>query len=299
MPAIFMRPIVDADGKTQYDIVDGKQRLQAIINFIEGSTTLTSYFAEDSFVGEDNREAAEKIAGKTFSEIKTEGSSDYVKQFWTYTLQIEYLYDDNTDLISSVFDRLNRNGEPLNRQELRKARYANTPIMTVIQKLTENDYWRDKLARLKIERMEDEEFVSELLFLILDKHVLDSSPDTLDSKYEEYKNNAAALEQGQKEFECIIDFIKQLSIDYEKCKRLFWTTHLYTLFSVAWYCVEKKISADQIAKPINEFYVIYFSRDTNYEGALKEYKDASSSRTRSAIQRNHRMKAVLKYCNVL
>ena len=58
MPAIFMRPIVDADGKTQYDIVDGKQRLQAIINFIEGSTTLTSYFAEDSFVGEDNREAA-------------------------------------------------------------------------------------------------------------------------------------------------------------------------------------------------------------------------------------------------
>ena len=79
-----------------------------------------------------------KIAGKTFSEIKTEGSSDYVKQFWTYTLQIEYLYDDNTDLISSVFDRLNRNGEPLNRQELRKARYANTPIMTVIQKLTEN-----------------------------------------------------------------------------------------------------------------------------------------------------------------
>lgn len=299
MPAIFMRPIVDADGKTQYDIVDGKQRLQAIINFIEGSTTLTSYFAEDSFVGEDNREAAEKIAGKTFSEIKTEGSSDYIKQFWTYTLQIEYLYDDNTDLISSVFDRLNRNGEPLNRQELRKARYANTPIMTVIQKLTENDYWRDKLARLKIERMEDEEFVSELLFLILDKHVLDSSPDTLDSKYEEYKNNAAALEQGQKEFECIIDFIKQLSIDYEKCKRLFWTTHLYTLFSVAWYCVEKKISADQIAKPINEFYVIYFSRDTNYEGALKEYKDASSSRTRSAIQRNHRMKAVLKYCNVL
>ncbi|MEI3362298.1 MAG: hypothetical protein V8R75_06830 [Oscillospiraceae bacterium] len=89
-------------------MTDGKQRItEAIINFIEGSTTLTSYFAEDSFVGEDNRrKAAEKIAGKTFSEIKTEGSSDYVKQFWTYTLQIEYLYDDNTDLISSVFDSI-------------------------------------------------------------------------------------------------------------------------------------------------------------------------------------------------
>lgn len=298
MPAIFMRPIVDTDGKTQYDIVDGKQRLQSIINFIEGTTALTSYFAEDSFVGEDNREAADKIAGKTFSEIKGEGSTDYIKQFWTYTLQIEYLYDDNTDLISSVFDRLNRNGEPLNPQELRKARYANTPIMAVIQKLTENDYWKDKLARLKIERMEDEEFVSELLFLILDKRVLDSSPDTLDDKYEEYKNNTVALKQGQQEFEYIIDFIKKLSIDYEKYKRLFWTTHLYTLFSVAWYCVENKVSADRISEPINEFYTIYFSRGTHYEGALKEYKDASSSRTRSAIQRNRRMQAILKFCNV-
>lgn len=299
MPAIFMRPIINVDGKTRYDIVDGKQRLQAIISFIEGGTFLTSYFAEDSFVGEDNQDAAEKIAGKMFSEIKAEGSTDYVKQFWTYTLQIEYLYDDNPDLISSVFDRLNRNGEPLNPQELRKARYANAPIMVIIRKLTENDYWKDKLARLKIERMEDEEFVSELLFLILDKRVLDSSPETLDQKYDQYKNSTDALEQAQKEFEDIIDFIKQLTLDYEEHKRLFWTTHLYTLFSVAWYCVEHNISADQISASISEFYTNYFSKSTSYEGYLKEYKDASSSRTRSAIQRNHRMEAVLKYCNVL
>ena len=299
MPAIFMRPIIDADGKTQYDIVDGKQRLQAIINFIEGETFLTSYFAEDSFVGEENRDAAEKIAGKICSEIKAEGSTDYVKQFWTYTLQIEYLYDDNTDLISSVFDRLNRNGEPLNPQELRKARYANAPIMAVVQKLTENDYWKDKLERLKIERMEDEEFVSELLFLILDKKVLDSTPETLDQKYNQYKNSTEALEQAQKEFEDIIGFIERLALDYEKCKRLFWTTHLYTLFSVAWYCVEHSVSAEQISASIREFYFSYFSKETSYSGFLKEYKDASSSRTRSAIQRNHRMEAILKYCNVL
>lgn len=299
MPAIFMRPIIDADGKTQYDIVDGKQRLQAIISFIEGGTFLTSYFAEDSFVGEENRDAAEKIAGKTFSEIKTEDSTDYVKQFWTYTLQIEYLYDDNADLISSVFDRLNRNGEPLNPQELRKARYSNAPIMFFVQKLTENDFWNDKLARLKIERMEDEEFVSELLFLILDNRVLDSSPETLDLKYEQYKNSDEALEQAKRKFEDIIDFIKQLSVDYDKHKRLFWTTHLYTLFSVAWYCVEHSVSAEQISGAINEFYSNYFSKRVSYEGFLKEYKEASSSRTRSAVQRNHRMEAILKYCNVL
>lgn len=66
---------------------------------------------------------------------------------------------------------------------------------------------------------------------------MDSSPETLDQKYEQYKNSYEALEQAQKEFEDIIGFIKQLSLDYEKHKRLLWTTHLYTLFSVAWYCV--------------------------------------------------------------
>lgn len=299
MPAIFMRPIVDDDGKTQYDVVDGKQRLQAIISFIEGKTALTSYFAEDSFIGEDNRDMADKIAGKTFLEIRDNGASDYVKQFWTYTLQIEYLYDDNTDLISSVFDRLNRNGEPLNPQELRKAKYASTPIIEVVENLAENEFLKDKLDRLKIERMEDEEFVSELLFLILDGKALDSSPDVLDDKYNQYKNDTEALNNGQKQFEHIIDFIKQLSIDYTRYKRLFWTTHLYTLFSVAWYCVKKGVSANQISKPLNEFYAKYFSKGTHYEGALKEYKDACSSRTRSAVQKNHRMEAVLKYCDVL
>ena len=151
IPAIFMRPIVDDSGRTQYDIVDGKQRLQAIIGFIEGRISLTSYFAEDSFLGEENRSAAEIISGKTFEEIKKESASEYIKQFWTYTLQIEYLYEENVELVSSVFDRLNRNGEPLNPQELRNAKYSNTQIMPTIHKLACNDYLKDKMERLKIE----------------------------------------------------------------------------------------------------------------------------------------------------
>lgn len=298
IPAIFMRPIIDNSGRTQYDIVDGKQRLQAILSFIEGNIPLTSYFAEDDFLGEENRVAAEKIAGKTFDEIKSQADSDYIKQFWTYTLQIEYLYEENIDLVSSVFDRLNRNGEPLNAQELRNAKYSNTPIMRSIQKLARNDYLKDKLDRLKIERMEDEEFVSELLFLVLDKCILDSSPTILDEKYEYYKNQIELLKCGEQEFIKVINFIQDLDLDYDKYKRLFWTTHLYTLFSVAWSCVNNGITTNQIKNSLEEFYTEYFSRSTTYEGRLKEYKDASSSRTRSASQRNNRMKAVLNYCGI-
>lgn len=299
IPAIFMRPIVDERGKTRYDIVDGKQRLQAIISFIEGFVSLTSYFSDDIFISDEIREIAETISGKTFDEIKRENASDYIKQFWTYTLQIEYLYEDDIDLVSSAFDRLNRNGEPLNPQELRNAKYANAPITQTVHRMASNSFWSDKLSRLKIERMEDEEFVSELLLLILEQRVLDSSPTLLDQKYEQYKNDTAALTKGEAEFNNIVSFIDRLALDYDRYKRIFWTTHLYTLFSVAWYCIKNNISAEHIGSSLNEFYNEYFSKNTKYEGAQKDYKDASSSRTRSAVQRNRRLDAILSHCKIV
>ena len=118
VPAIFLRPCVDNDtGKTVYDVVDGKQRLEAIVDFIENKIALTTYFAEDDFIDDANLETASEIAGLTFAEIKKQNKScpDYIKQFWTYALNIEYLYEQKEDLVATVFDRLNRNGEPLAR----------------------------------------------------------------------------------------------------------------------------------------------------------------------------------------
>ncbi|RKI31044.1 DUF262 domain-containing protein [bacterium 1xD8-6] len=298
IPAIFMRPIVDNNGKTKYDIVDGKQRLQAIISFIEEDIPLTTYFAEDRFLDEQSRNLAENIAGKKFEDIKKEkGSGDYVKQFWTYTLQIEYLYEDDLDLVSSVFDRLNRNGEPLNPQELRNAKYSTTPLLKLIKELSNISFLKDKRERLKIERMEDEEFVSELLFLVLNRKALDSKPAVLEAQYEKYKDDMEILGKGAKEFNRVIEFMESLELDYENNKRLCWTTHLYTLFSFCWYCVNNDIEAEKVKNSVLNFYNEYFSRNTKYTGYLKEYKDAASSRTRSASQKNNRMNALLKYCS--
>lgn len=299
IPAIFMRPIVDNNGKTKYDIVDGKQRLQAIISFIEEDIPLTTYFAEDRFLDEQSRNLAENIAGKKFEDIKKEkGSGDYVKQFWTYALQIEYLYEDDLDLVSSVFDRLNRNGEPLNPQELRNAKYSTTPLLKLIKELSNISFLKDKRERLKIERMEDEEFVSELLFLVLNRKALDSKPAVLEAQYEKYKDDTEILGKGAKEFNRVIEFMESLELDYENNKRLCWTTHLYTLFSFCWYCVNNDIEAEKVKNSVLNFYNEYFSRNTKYTGYLKEYKDAASSRTRSASQKNNRMNALLKYCSL-
>ncbi|GFI48556.1 hypothetical protein IMSAGC019_03893 [Lachnospiraceae bacterium] len=202
------------------------------------------------------------------------------------------------DLVSSVFDRLNRNGEPLNPQELRNAKFSTTPLLKLVKKLSETSFLKDKRERLKIERMEDEEFVSELLFLVLNKKMLDSTPATLDEQYERYKNEIVLLNEGEKEFEEIIKFMDSLELDYENNRRLCWTTHLYTLFSLCWYCVNNNIRVERVKDSVANFYSEYFSKNTEYMGYLKEYKDAASSRTRSASQKNNRMNALLKCCNI-
>ena len=143
---------------------------------------------------------------------------------------------------------------------------------------------------------EDEEFVSELLFLVIDGKPLDSSPETLDEKYERYQKDRSTLTNAENKFDEIIDYIEKLSINYEQYKRLLWTTHLYTIFSVALHCIDNRIAPENFSLRLNKFYESYFSKNTPYTGTLLEYKEASSSRTRSAAQRKRRMTAIITYC---
>lgn len=302
MPPIFMRPKVDTQsGKTKYDIVDGKQRLEAIIAFIKDEVPLTSYFAEDDiFVGGAGT-IEQEICSKLFSEIKQDDKfAEYIKQFWTYSINVDYLYEEEINIVSNIFDRLNRNGEPLTRQELRNAKYHSSSVLCAIKKLTENDYWKERFDRLKVERMENEEFISELFFLTGKGEILDSTPQILDDLYEYYsKVDKSRIEAIVDSFLENTKFIIDLKFNYDDLKKLNWTTHLYGLYSVAWYCTSKKISADEIRTYLLNLYTEYFKKTSNtYSEDMTDYKNSCSSRTRSREQRIKRLSAILKYCKI-
>jgi len=307
IPAIFMRPNVNNQtGKTEYDIIDGKQRLEAVIAFIENSIPLTTYFAEDCLVARSNTDTGidEKIAGLSFSEIKASMHefSVYIKQFWTYSFTVEYLYEDNEELISNVFDRLNRNGEPLSFQELRNAKYNSSDLLTVIKSLSTNEFWEPKLEKLDSIRMEDNEFISELFFLTGENNIFASSPAVLDTLYEKYttgeKSNSIVAVQNK--FNQIVDFIVTLNLNFTELKKLTWATHLYGLFSFAWYCVKASVVADDVKDKVCALYQNYFNRSNpDIENpAMKKYKESCSSRTRSDSQRKNRLISILEYCKV-
>ncbi|MGC1274556.1 MAG: DUF262 domain-containing protein [Planctomycetaceae bacterium] len=117
-PAIFLFRRVDETGKTLYEVVDGKQRLLAIFEFLDNE------FA----VKEDSPLVSQR--GKYFQGLdKAEKIS-----FFDYDLSVEYLPTNNETVINDIFDRLNRNTAKLTAQELRHAKY-NGDFITAAERL--------------------------------------------------------------------------------------------------------------------------------------------------------------------
>lgn len=179
MPPIFLHQHIDSEtGKTIYEIIDGKQRLQSIVDFIKGEISLPNNYSEDTF-------GNESLNGINFKDLDKDHLAEAKKMFWRYCITIEYIDSEDPTIINNIFDRLNRNGEPLNSQELRKAKYHNSPFYMLIEDLNKTPFWQANLQKLGINRYDDIEFISELLLLILKNEVNDaSSKDKLDGLYD-------------------------------------------------------------------------------------------------------------------
>lgn len=301
IPAIYLKPVIDnKTGKTTYDVIDGKQRLLTIISFIKSEIPLTAYFDEDSFFDDGSSQIAKEISGLLFNQIQAdEKFQDYVKRFWKYELVVEYLYEDNEEYIRNAFDRLNRNGEPLTAQELRNAKFCDSYLLYRIKEIKKNFLWNNQLSKLDVARMEDDEFVSELLFLIAENKIMDSDSQKIDSLYTKYtaltNQEIDAFVEG---FILVSEFIKSLNLPYERYKRLSWTTHMYAIFSFGWYCINNDIATTSVQEKINHMYENYMSKNPITDSYLIQYKSSASSSTKSEIQRKRRLDAMINYCTL-
>lgn len=292
LPPIFLRPKVNTDnGKTTYDVIDGKQRLETIIDFINDKVKIPEDFGDDEFF-DDNKKASNKIAGLTFSEIiknKVE-FKDYIQQFWSYTLNLSIVQTDDDDLVDSLFDRLNRNGEPLNSQELRKSKYNKTVLLKTITEIAENEFWKEKLRKKK--RMQDKEFISILVFTIAKNKIIETNRNILNDLYNEYSllSDFSDITRKMKNIEKnIIDF----ELDFNNKRKLLSPTHLYTIFSLAHYEVINNKKLD--SKKVRDFFDTYFNKYDDGNPLLFSYKKASSNRTHSEESRKIRLESILKF----
>lgn len=291
MPPIFLHQVIEPQtGATKYNVIDGKQRLSAILKFINNEVDLPSDYDVGAF-------GDSRLNGKKFEDLSGE-LQEFKMQFWRYILSVEYIETGDIDVINNVFDRLNRNGEPLEPQELRKAKYYNSELIKLVEELSQLVNW-NSLGKVKINRMQDAEFVSELVFFLLEHEPMDASKrENIDDYYKKWSQNLD-IEKAQHikdDFVATINYLSDLKIDYEKYK-INGVSHFYALFALAFQCAQVKCDPQIISAKLDEFFSCLRSADILFDD-VKEYRESMQASTRSKSQRMRRIRALSHYCGL-
>ncbi|WP_343210307.1 DUF262 domain-containing protein [Anaerolentibacter hominis] len=289
MPPIFLHQRIDeASGSTKYDVIDGKQRLTAITEFLKNRIPLPQDFDEGAF-------GNSKLNGIYFQDLEGE-LAEYKKQLWRYVITVEYIDSDELDIIDNVFDRLNRNGEPLEPQELRKAKYHNTLLLDLIMKAVSYIDW-SKLEKIRFNRMQDTEFVSELVFYLLDGEAADGiSRTSLDEKYEKWSVKLTREKQEEciENFRTIVDYLNHLELDFD-AYRIKGVSHFYALFAFCYECIRRNADIGKVSGRLNEFYRLVRAGQSNYKD-VEGYRISMQSNTRAKFQRKKRIDCLINFC---
>ena len=114
IPEIYMQETVTADGKSKHIVVDGQQRLRAVLEFLENKFSID---------GKDSPSWADM----SFDDL----SDNDKKTIYGYNFVIRILPEMDDTQLRAIFQRLNRNVIALNKQELRQATYWGPFILDI------------------------------------------------------------------------------------------------------------------------------------------------------------------------
>lgn len=290
-PAVFIHNETDDNGKTTYNVVDGKQRLKTILDFAHDKIPIGNKFFDSS------------LAGKLFSEITVEQK----RTFWDYAIVVDTVHLANIDIISDIFDRLNRNTIKLNEQELRHAKYSGW-FITDTENEAEDPFWKKiKIGTVaKARRMHDIQIISELMMIILERKIVGFSHNHITDTYAKYNHiedleTEIMMDTYRKEKErikgVILDMInkrKEISewigitanlyvlwatIALEKIPSLEQFTDRYVDLMQKVYSIAGDVSEDKMAGMDSDAYAYYDSiRGTNTDLKHREQRIAALKR---------------------
>lgn len=172
-PPIFLHKTLDENGRPTYHVVDGKQRLQTVIDFTENKIRVPDDFSDIA------------LQKKRWKDLARESKDN----FWNYVLIVEMLPDVSDAAIRNTFERINRNSRKLTAQELRHAKYDGW-FISFVEAQAEKMEWRELgvVTTARTKRMSDVQFISELCAAVVKRAVLGFDQDNLDELYAEYED---------------------------------------------------------------------------------------------------------------
>ena len=171
-PKIYFHVLSTNGGTHNWALVDGKQRLECIWEFMNGDVALGKEF---NFTPADNYGRGQKPYPKANDKF-TNLSETWQSEFKRISLDVVMIEDADEADIEEIFSRLN-NGEPLNAAEKRNAMPGKMP--TVIRGVAKHKFFT-KTVSLSSKRYQHYDIAAR--FLMIEKGILDGSSPYRDLK---------------------------------------------------------------------------------------------------------------------
>ncbi|NER27888.1 MAG: DUF262 domain-containing protein [Symploca sp. SIO1C4] len=201
-PAIFIYQEITPEGVSKVSVVDGKQRLSTLFQFVDNEFPVYE------------KTTIQRFRGKYFKDLEIKDK----QEFWKYQFAIEYLPSADEDVIGNIFDRINRNVIKLTRQELRHAKFSGYFITLAEDLCTWMFNYLEKEKHCKNfpnlnstskKQMKDIEMVAQLL-LFLEEGAKSYSPDYLDRAFTERDSAWEEKDEIENEFRNTIKSIGEI-----------------------------------------------------------------------------------------
>jgi hypothetical protein len=213
IPELYMQDVVSGNGDERYIVVDGQQRIRAVLDFLQGNYSL------------DGEEISRQWRTLHFEDLGV----DEKKAVFGYKFVVRILPQMNEEGLRKIFTRLNRNVVALNEQELRNATYWG-PFIKAIQYISDDDlFWSEAgiFSANDHRRMIDQEYISELAIAYL--HGPQNKKDKLNDYYQLYEDSFDSRDRMVSEFRKITSEIEQILPNFKQTR---WRkkSDFYTLF---------------------------------------------------------------------
>lgn len=192
IPKILITQTLDG-GRNIRTVVDGQQRLRAILSFQSGDFLIS-------------RAHSRALAGKKFEELPQDFRDDFLK----YEIGVDLLFDQSYVDILDIFARLNTYSVKLNPQELLNAQYLGFFKQTAYgcgyKYVT---YWLEAqiLSDKEVTRMAEAELASDLLIALVGGL---QSKKAIPTYYKKYEDQDDDLVVAEERFDQVMSFIGEI-----------------------------------------------------------------------------------------
>jgi hypothetical protein len=192
-----------------YSIIDGRQRIETIWEYIDGQFPLSEDF-------EYLVDPKVKAAGLTYTDLAKEYPKIKIR-FDSYTLPVILVETDDIDLIEDMFSRLNE-AVPLNSAEKRNS--FGGPMAKTIRDLAAHDLFLNKV-RFGNNRYQHREMAARLLWieesLLTTNKIIDTKKWYLDKMVFDYRDQ---MKDPQKVYDSCVDTLDEMNMVFTKSDTL-------------------------------------------------------------------------------